>query len=154
MSRLFKSVVLCLSMLAIPVQGFAASTMLLCGLAGQDVKTAQVTEHQFVHSHFNTLLAEHRSHAPLTVVLDSVDLAASDQGGDFTNSDNGPGNTGEPGEVSCSACAACCTGTALMASDRKLQPAGLAIERMAPTPFRNIGFVTDGPKRPPRSFLA
>ena len=154
MSRLLKSVLLYLMMLAIPAQGFAASTLLFCGPAHQRVKPAQETDHHSGHGHPYARAADHQAHVLPAVSVASVGLASIAAAGDFRNSDNDPGNAGEPSKLSCSACAACCMGAAAPASDRKLQPAGLAIERTASTPFHYIGFVTDGPRRPPRSFLA
>lgn len=154
MSRLSKSLLLYLLMLAIPAQGFAASTLLFCGPAHQRVTTAQESDHHSGHGHSYARAADHQAHVLPAVSVDSVGLASIDAEGDSTNNDYALGIAGEPGKLSCSACAACCMGVAAPASDQKLQPAGLASERMAATSFRHIGFVTDGPRRPPRSFLA
>lgn len=154
MPRMFKTVVLCLLMLAIPAQGFAASTMLYCGPAHQGMKTVQEIEQHSAHSHANILAADHHGHVLAAVAVDSVDLVASNGAGNFTIGNSNPGNSGEPEKLSCSACASCCMGAAVTASDRKLEPAGQTIERLASAPFLDIGFVTDGPRRPPRSFPA
>ena len=154
MSRLSKSLLLYLLMLAIPAQGFAASTMLFCGPAHQRVTTAQESDHHSGHGHSYTRAADRQAHVLTAVSVNSPGLASSDAGGDSTNSDDDLGIAGEPGKLSCSACAACCMGAAAPASEQKLQPAGQSIERMVYRPFRYIGFVTDGPRRPPRSFPA
>ena len=64
------------------------------------------------------------------------------------------GKLGELTKFSCSACAACCVGAALVASNAKLPLADQAYERIVSTFLPYIGFVIDGPKRPPRSILA
>src|SRR3990167_1678996 len=143
MPHLFKTIVLHLLMLAIPAQGFAASTMLYCGPAHQAMKTAQEIEQHSAHSHANILVADQRGHVLAAVAADSVDLVASDGEGNFRIDDNNPGNSGEPEKLGCSACASCCMGAAVTASDRKLEPAGQTIERLASAPFLNIGFVAD-----------
>ncbi|MBE0622234.1 MAG: hypothetical protein IH605_16715 [Burkholderiales bacterium] len=154
MRRLLKNVLLYLSMLVIPAQGFAASTMLFCGPADQRVKTAQETGHRSGHSHRNTPAADYQDRALPAATVDLTDLASRDEGRDFTNSDHRPAIAAAMDNPECGACAACCVGTSFPATRVKLQPAGIAIERMASTPFRNIGFVTDGPRRPPRFFPA
>jgi hypothetical protein len=154
MSRLSKSLLLYLLMLAIPAQGFAASTLLFCGPVHQRGTTAQESDHHSGHGHSYTRAADHQAHLLPAVSVNSPGLASIDAAGDSTNSDGGLGIAGEPGKSSCSACAACCMGVAAPATEQRLQPADPAIERTAATPFRSIGFVTDGPRRPPRSFLA
>ncbi len=154
MRRLLKNVLLYLSMLAIPAQGFAASTMLFCGPADQRARTAQETGHHSGHSHRNTPAADHQDRALPAESVDLANLASSGEGGEFTNSDQGPAIAAGMDNPECGACPACCVGTSFPATRLKLQPAGIAVERMASTPFRNIGFVTDGPRRPPRLFPA
>ena len=154
MSHLIKTAFLYLLMLAIPAQGYAASAMLSCSLAGQRSNTAQEADHHSGRNHPHTPAADHDGHVLPAVSADSFGPVSGDGGVDFTNSDNDLGNGGGPGKLSCSACAACCMGAAVTDSDRKPQLAGPAVERMASAPLRNIGFVTDGPRRPPRSFPA
>ena len=154
MQRLFKTVLLYLSMLAIPAQGFAASTMLFCGPADQRVRTAQGTAHHSGHSHRDSPAADYQDRALPAESVDLASLASSGEGGEFTNNDQGPAIAAGMDNPECGACAACCAGTSFPATRVKLQPAGIATEGMASTLFRNIGFVTDGPRRPPRSFPA
>jgi hypothetical protein len=130
MPRLFKIAVLYLSMLVIPAQGFAASTMLSCGPAHQHTKTAQ--------GDANSFSAHHQSLPQAVASLDPVGHATGDEEVKFSSSEH----------------AACAMGAAVPASSVRFQPAAHAIGRIALEQFMKFGFVTDGPIRPPRSFPA
>lgn len=154
MWRLLKTVMLYLSMLAIPAQGFAASTMLYCGPAHQHTTAGQDTDHYSVHGHANNFAADHQQQLRPSVSSDSIGHASSDEAVDFTSSDRGLAKGGEPGAHESSEHAACSVGAAVPASRLRFQPAEQAIEAIASTQLPNIGFVTDGPTRPPRSIPA
>ena len=154
MSRLFKTVVLYLSMLTLPAQGFAASTMLHCGPAHQHTVTGQETNQYPAHGHANNLAADHRYQLQATVSLDSIGLASSDEAVSPASSDRGPAKAGELAAHESSEYAACCALTAVTASSLRFPPANQAIEGIASKQFPSICFVTDGPTRPPRSFPA
>lgn len=154
MLRLFKTLLLYPLMLAIPAQGFTASTMLFCGPSHQRLATAQEADRHAAHGHANILAADRHGPVLPQVSVDSADHASDDDVADLMTSDSGPGNAGEPGKFKCSACAACCVGAAIPVSGMKFQIADQSIERIAATSFLNIGFVTDAPRRPPRPLLA
>lgn len=154
MLRLFKTIVLYLSMLAIPAQGYAASTMLFCGPAPQGVKTAQEIGHHAAPSHVSISSARHQGHLVVAVSARSAGYASSDEKADIANSDKGLGNAGDSDAHESSEHAACSVGAAIPASSVRFQPEEQAIEPMTSSPFRNTGFVTDGPRRPPRTFPA
>ena len=146
MKRFVRCFVMWLLVLALPVQGFAASTMLLCGTGHHG--TAQAIE----GGH------DHASHMPMGA-QDLADSSAHDQAAQATPSDDesaiGP-QSAKPAKVvgKCSACAACCTVAFLPTN---------VIAFTAPAPSRAppvvelttvVGFFTDGPDRPPRILLA
>ena len=155
MPRLFNTVLLYLLMLAIPAQGYAASTMLSCGPAHQRMTTAGAGNHHAPHDPADVSFADRHGHASSNAFVDFVGHDASgDEATDLAAGDQGLEKAGDLGEFNCSACAACCMGAVFPASGQTLQPAGQAIERLGSRPFFDIGFVTDGPRRPPRSFPA
>jgi len=154
MSRFFKTVVLYLSMLTVPIQGYAASTMLFCGTAHHRSTASQGTERHSSHSHANDSAGEHQHVHPAAVFADSSGNApggeAVDMGGNHlslaTNADLGAHESSDYAD--------CCVMAAVPVSSMGFQPAERAIERFVSAKFPNIGFVTDGPIRPPRSFPA
>lgn len=154
MLRLFKTVVLYLSVLAMPLQGYAASTMLYCGPSHQHTTMAHEAAHGLPHGHANNPAADHLYQVHATVSLDSIGHASSDDAGNFASDDLGlEKKNGKLGAHDSSEHAACFVGAAIPASGLRFQPADQAIERISSKQFLSIGFVTDGPRRPPRSFL-
>ena len=138
-----------LLVLALPVQGFAASTMLLCGAGHHSAAYATDGGN------------DHAGH-PHGGVLDAVEAAASDvhhhaaPGAPAHGQSAGSPVSAKQAKVigKCSACAACCTVAVLPTA---------AITFTAPAPGRapvvavlttRFGFFTDGPDRPPRATLA
>ena len=136
-----------LLVLALPLQGCAAATMAACGAAHHGAVRVAHGGH------------EHASHAHAADAIDasaSIDHAAaahavaphdgSTAGSHATEHAQGLGK--------CSACAACCTvaflPTAVIAFNTPQAGAVLATVE----PAARVGFFTDGPERPPRSFLA
>src|SRR3989304_1060185 len=154
MSRLSKRIVLYLSILTLPAQGFAASTMLHCGPAHQHSVSVQETNQYPAHGHANNMAADYRYQLQPTVSLDSIGLASSDEAVSLASSNTGPPKAGEPGAHESSEHAACSVGAAVPASSLEFQPAEQTIVPIASKQFPSICFVTDGPPRPPRSFPA
>lgn len=154
MLRLFKTVLLYLSMLAIPTQGFAASTLLFCGPAHQHTMTGQEANQYSARGHANNFTADHQYQLQPTVSSDSIGHASSDEAVNFASSDRGLAKGGELGAHESSEHAACFVGAAVPASSLRFQPAEQTIVRIASKQVPDIGFVTDGPTRPPRSFPA
>lgn len=154
MSRLFKTLVLYLSMLAIPAQGFAASTILYCGPAHQHTTTGEAIEQSLAHGHANNFAADRKRQDQAAEALNSTGHDSSREELKFTSSDRGPAKAGELGAHESSEYAACCALAAVTASSLVFPPANQAIEGIASKHLLNIGFVTDGPRRPPRFFPA
>lgn len=129
----FRHLLVWLLLLALPLQGYAAATMLNCS-AGHD----QVP----------------------VVLLSTAVVAAVDQPDPAHHSEvaaptasaghhHGAGTS----KFKCSACAACCAGAGLPAAPLVFADAAPAAP---PTHFCSIGvigFLTDGPDRPPRTHL-
>jgi hypothetical protein len=121
--RLF--LVACLS-LALPFQGMASASMVLCGIAHEPAIAAPV----------------HDDAAPMPCHPTEAHAAS-------TTADD-QGSLGDLGQHQCSTCAACCAGTALpMATPVIAAPAEPTTVFVAPGVTVPV-FATDGPDRPPR----
>jgi hypothetical protein len=138
MSRSIRSALVCLLVLAVPLQGWAAAIMLYCIAAHE----APVPEAAPDHDSVAMLHAEHR-HSDATVHKH----ASADDANDAPSSSSAH-------TVSCSACSACCSGTA--------PPCAQFGSNAEPVSFAPLAFAvqsapvtaTGGPERPPRSSLA
>ena len=133
MSRFLKIGLVCLSMIAIPVQGFAASTMFFCGLAHQHTKTVREAGPHSAHTGAGSLTAHHQHNTSSS--LDSSAPAFHGEDFSFTGDEH----------------AGCFPGAAVPALVTGFQPVEHATEPIVSQQFTKFGFVTDGPKRPPRS---
>lgn len=161
----------CLLALALPVQGFAAATMLLCagghhhgpaalvalpaslglGLHGQGLHHhptgTAVHEHAGAHVHADSPGQDDHHGSLLSEVEQgrphASDAAAHAHGKSLSKLDG-----------KCSACAACCTSVALPTTLVAFQPVKAASPQVAVVPTSSVGFLTDGQDRPPRFFLA
>ena len=130
--------------LAVPAQGFAAASMLNCGPGhhGTVSDQARTNHHHDAHGHDGaaaTTAGEADEH---------VDVASSD-------AEAAPAHGVHKSKTgSCSACASCCTVTAppSAAPTFEAAPAPDVFQPLAPPGV--AAFLTDGPQRPPRSFLA
>lgn len=120
--------------LAIPVQGYAASTMLACA-GGHHYPPTAAAMAQEGHAHDHEMAghdAHENDHGAMTAT------PSDEHGSGF-------------GPSSCSACAACCSLLALpSAAPVVAEPERLA-GHGAPPAFTAPAFVTDGPERPPRA---
>jgi len=149
-----KAVLLFLLMLTVPAQGFAASAMFFCGTAHQRIVFVQDGARHSAHGPGDALLANHEEQSQSANSMASVSTDSIDEATDLLNVDNASGKAGQPGTHKCSACAGCCVNAAIAASNLKYPLAEHAVRRDASRLFQYAGFVKDGPKRPPRSFLA
>lgn len=149
MKRFVRCFVMGLLVLALPVQGFAASTMLLCGAGHHG--PAQAIEGGHDHaSHMHVDAREVSAVSGSPAHGDAAEAVPSRQGSSFS-----PLPAKRAKVVGkCSACAACCTVAFLpttviaftaSASSRALQVVELT---------SHVGFFTGGPDRPPRLLLA
>lgn len=153
MKRFIRYFVMWLLVLALPVQGFAASTMLLCD-AGHQGSASRI---EAVHDHgSHGHNGKHEGAQPVRATSEpnaDVDALAADSSHvDSTASPKSAKHAKVVGK--CGSCASCCTAAFL--------PTTIA-EFKASTPSRaiavvelttRVGFFTDGPDRPPRLRLA
>ena len=140
-SRL-RSAVMWLLLLALPLQGFAAATMLNCGPNHHRMMAAASAEPDEAHEHTAAVQHHHQ-----------MGMAAGEHEGASAN----PSGDAPPlphldklVKFKCNACAVCCTGAAMptAAFTFEVFPPAMAPASFVPT--AHIGFVTDGPDRPPR----
>lgn len=163
MLKMLRTFLIGLLVLAIPAQGFAAAAMLYCGsdlqsagavvmrhaghaMAIPMAAKAAAADHGVSpepHTHQGHDLPRHADHA-----LQNADAA------DVTVQASAAGTPDLSQNVKCSVCATCCSAAAMTSSSMLifLLPASSVPVLLAPTQVFN--FITDGPKRPPRSFLA
>ena len=150
MKRFVRCFVMWLLVLALPAQGFAASTMLLCGAGHHGASQADDGGHDHAsHMHMGgqdapVVSAPHADHDH------AAQVTPADEGSSFH-----PLAAKHAKVVGkCSACAACCSVAFLPTN---------VIAFTAPAPSRvlpvvelttHVGFFTDGPERPPRLPLA
>lgn len=163
MGKSLKRVLACLLMLAIPLQGFAATAMLTCGPIHQRVSAGAGGAHGHEHGpgHVHDAAHEH-SHGAAAQAQDHAahhDHDAQDDGAAAPDLHNAPmlsavGEFDQVAKASCSACASCCSGAAMVSSTAvpavSAAITALFVAAMSP----DLSFITDGPSRPPRPHLA
>jgi hypothetical protein len=132
MSSRFRQALMWLLLLALPVQGLAAATMLHCGAGHQRGASSLAGKAGSAHRHAASGAHHHAAAAVVTAAV-AHDAAQPD----LTKS-------------KCSACAACCIGAALPATALVFESFAPALAPLAFVSEPAIGFVTDGPDRPPR----
>ena len=165
-------VLVCLLALALPVQGFAAATMLFCVGGSHHRGTAQVgnplimggdhdvgTSHEHpagtpAHAH----VGNHSSDAA-SPHDDSAQTSASSEAGQTLQLASTVGSKSNGKSVvkvdgKCSACSACCASVALPSALMVFQPVKADSPLVAIVTSAALGFLTDGQDRPPRTFLA
>lgn len=140
--RRFRTALVWLLLLAVPLQGFAASAMLFCGIAHGGAASQLSHEHPALnggdgHAH----AGDRHGHG---VLLDA----------DGTIDANPDSPLSDLHDGACSACASCCSGAALLLSSvNVVSPFG----HDAPVLASNCaepGQNSPGPDRPPRLLLA
>ena len=137
-------VFVCLLAVALPLQGVTAATMMACGMAQHRAPSTEAAEHAHHvgsdgtagHSHSAGETHDHASH-----------MHASGETSDEQSSS-------AKDSQKCSVCASCCVGTAVPTEPLSFAPVKLT-DQFAPLVPRSVAaFVTEGPERPPRPFLA
>ena len=156
LTRMFRSLrcfVMWLLVFALPVQGFAASTMLLCSAGHHGAAPASKGGHD--HASHGHMVAQGAQVAS----LGSGSLAQHGQATQATSADQessvSPPATKHTKVVGkCSACAACCTVAFLPTTvvPFTVPSPGHALPVLEP--ITHGGFIADGPERPPRLLLA
>lgn len=172
MLKRLRIILVCLLALALPVQGFAAATMLFCagghhhgsevsagGVGTLNSSQGDITVHQ--HSP-GTPAHEHADGHPHGDVgdLDQHDHLATVQSDAGHDHQHASGDTHAHGKSlskpdgKCSACAACCTSVALPTTLAAFRAVKADSPLVPVVTTSSVGFLTDGQDRPPRFFLA
>lgn len=144
MSKLIRTLLVWLLVLALPAQGAMAATKVLCG-PGHGHHAAASAAPADAHAHHAH--GEPAAQAMPDAAVDPVDAALS------------AGSAGLSGQADtqqhkCSACASCCSASALLGSALGVpmwQPAPAVFIAVVP---RVEAIAADGPDRPPRHILA
>lgn len=131
--KFFRTWLVWLMLLAIPLQGFAAASSLLCDAASKPVA-----------SHIAANMVEGHCDTPDDAVPDSATL------------DDAVPDDAEPGSpAKCSNCASCCVGMAIApAFAVLLEPRPLASEPIAYAAMHATAHIPGGLERPPHSPIA
>jgi hypothetical protein len=165
MPRLRKFIALLL-ILALPTQGFAAAGMLACGpghapavlapefdapasdapLSEAPAAESAGQSHHDHATHSHAVRNGHRAHDP-------APEAAGDESA-ATSVAVASAMDGFDNQSTCSACASCCYGAALVPDIILPGTPDLALQASHWLTLATVSFLTDGPKRPPRPFLA
>ena len=176
MGKSLRRVLACVLMLAVPLQGFAAVAMLNCApdhhnaagpgshaphdhAAHAASPASQVAEAQHDHAtHGHDGHERHAGHAGHAGLGGHADEATTMAGMNESAPDSialqSLDAMAQLANTSCSACASCCSGAAIVSS--MVIP---AVFTAGSVPFcaatdSPVSFITDGPSRPPRPFLA
>ena len=146
MGSILRTVLLWLMAIALPVQGMAASAMLVCGPSHERMTQSVGSEaHEAVHA-----IAHHQAAAnPAGPTADAhhavdTDDTGADASGKFT----------DLGKYKCSACAACCSMLALPAGVAWLGEPGLVNAIPGAPAAAAPSYLTEGIERPPRALFA
>ncbi len=140
----FRFVLAWLVLLALPMQGFAAATMLNCGPNHHRMMAAAMAGATEADEH----VAGEQHHHEMGVMADHLHEAAADDGDTALVH-----HLDKLMKFKCSACAACCMGAAMPTAAVCFDPLPLAVSPAAYVPTLHLGFVADGPDKPPRLFL-
>ena len=138
----FRSAMMWLLLVALPLQGYAAATMLTCGPNHHRLMAAAIAEPDEAHHHAAGVQHHH-------------EMGMADGQHDVASVDGSGGTPSLPHldnlmKFKCNACAVCCTGAAMPTAifTFELLPPAMTPELFVPT--SHAGFVTDAPDRPPR----
>lgn len=132
-----------LLLLALPSQGFAAATMINCGPNHHRMASAVMAEMPATHQHAGAGPHQHSMEA------------VGDHHDSVSNFSDAPSvhHLDKLMKFKCSACAACCMGAAMPTAAVTFKAFPPAIAPDSIVPITHVGFVTDGPDRPPRILL-
>ena len=130
-------------LVALPLQGYAAATMLNCGPNHHRMMATAIAEPVEAHEH---TAAGQQHHHEMSVAAGEHEIDSVDHSGEAPLLPH----LDKLAKFKCSACAVCCTGVAMPTAAFTFKP---LLPAMAPEFFVSIwqvGFVTGGPDRPPR----
>jgi hypothetical protein len=157
MLKAFRATLVWLMMLAIPTQGIAAASMVYCGGGHQAMLTgSEATAKAGLADAAALQRAEPRGQSAHS------DHGVHDHGASVTHLEE-PGTAAdqasaagalEQSPAKCSVCALGCNAAAIVSGPLVLPPQGVSSALVIVVFEVPASFFTDGPKRPPRSFLA
>ena len=138
----FRSAMMWLLLFALPLQGYATLTMLNCGPNHHRMMAAAIAEPDEAHQHAS---AEHH-HDDMGMAYGHHEVASVDG-----RSDAPPlHHLNKLVKFKCNACVVCCTGAAMPTAIFTFEPLPPAMTPESFALISRVGFVTDGPDRPPR----
>lgn len=158
MRFLTRTVLAWLLMLAIPLQGFAATAMLFCAPSHHGVVAAAMSRQTAHDHHQSTARHVEHQHGDMQHIShhgpDAGKAASNSQSDDFTGHHAPSVKVGKLADGKCSASAACCTGSAL-ASTQPMNHAAMAGSILIPFVLESyVSHIPRGFDPPPRSVLA
>lgn len=155
MLRLFRIALLWLAALAVPVQGFAAATMLHCGPGHAGMDAAAMQMHEAPQGHADgSAQAEHASGHQHGDDGSSGDLDTQAVAPDDSGTGKSVTDLHQLAKSKCASCASCCSAPALLPTPISLGSPALGESVIVARPGSAAVYLTGGPERPPRSFLA
>ena len=133
-----------LLLFALPLQGYAAATRLNCGPNHHRMTAASLAEPDEAHEY--PTAGQHHHEMGLTAGEQVHEVASVDHHGDALSLPH----LDKLLKFKCNACAVCCTGAAMPTAAFTFEPFPPAMAPEYFVPTSHVGFVTDGPDRPPR----
>ncbi len=157
MRRVVRAFLVWVMVIALPVQGMAASAMLFCGpghgRTGQEPAShapAVASHHTAGHGH-DLAATDHGAHAP---AVHAAPHSGASEPSAASSSDGADGLFPHHGKFSCSSCAACCSALALPASFSLPETPGPAHPLRTSAEAPVASHQPDRLDRPPRTVLA
>ncbi len=140
MRKFVRALLIWLAVLAIPVQGFASATMLLCGPGHHAVSAATDSSMSSSHAqHHDAQVAQAEQHC-------------HDEVADMPSHDEGPSlKQLKLFKAKCSACAYCCMAAFMPSSEVTVTVTHLPSSPIAYFQVPFVGFAPDTFERPPRA---
>lgn len=133
-------------MIAIPLQGLAAASMIMCGSQHHMSPSHSIHQHanpsdqQVMQGKMQPQLHHDVLNDQVNNVVNSIDHSHHDSDSKLS------------AKHQCSTCAACCAGAVILSNVIKPQVDAATSERIAFHTIAPVGFITNGPERPPRFF--
>ena len=138
----FRSAMMWVLLLVLPLQGYASATMLHCGPNHHRMMAAAIAEPHVTQQH----AAAEQHHHDMGMAYGHHEVASVDG-----RSDAPPlHHLDKLVKFKCNACVVCCTGAAMPTAIVTFEPLPTAMTPESFVPISRVGFVTDGPDRPPR----
>lgn len=158
MLKAFRVALIWLMMLAIPTQGIAAASMLYCGPGHQSMLTgpevAALEGRADAGAHQRTEPREQPSHSDHGVHDHGASVTHFEDSGTAADQASAAVALEQSSAVKCSVCALGCNAAAIVSGPLVVPPQVVSSALIVAVFEARASFFTDGPKRPPRSFLA